>query len=312
MRTLIVGAGAIGGYFGGRLLEANRDVTFLVRPKRAEELASRGLTILSRLGDVSFPRVSTILAENLHETFDLVLLSCKAYDLDGAITSFAPAVGPHTAIVPLLNGIRHLETLDQHFGRERVLGGQCLIAASINQGEIVHLNENHELSFGERDGGLSERVNRIASLMDGVRFNAHASTEIVLEMWEKWVFLASLASSTCLMRAAIGDICASPGGTDFILGLLDECRSIASDAGYPMREDKFNRARGMLTATGATLTASMLRDIERNAPIEADHIIGDLITRGEKSGKKLPHLKTAYTHLKAYEARRTRTLPESK
>jgi 2-dehydropantoate 2-reductase len=312
MRTLIVGAGAIGGYFGGRLLEANRDVTFLVRPRRAEELASHGLKIHSPLGDASISQPSTILAENLHKTFDLVLLSCKAYDLDNAITSFAPAVGPYTAIVPLLNGMRHLEILDQRFGRERVLGGQCLIAASVSQGEIFHLNENHELSFGERDGGLSDRVKRIASLMDGVRFNAHASTEIVLEMWEKWAFLASLAGSTCLMRASIGDICASPGGTDFILGLLDDCRAIAADAGCPMREDKFNRARGMLTAAGSTLTASMLRDIERNAPIEADHIIGDLINRGEKSHKKLPHLNTAYTHLKAYEARRTRTLPESK
>ncbi len=148
--------------------------------------------------------------------------------------------------------------------------------------------------------------------MDGVRFNVHASTDIVLEMWEKWVFLASLAGSTCLMRAAIGDICASPGGAAFILGLLDECRSIAANAGYPMRDAQLTRARNMLTAAGATLTASMLRDIERNAPIEADHIIGDLLSRGEKSQEKLPHLSIAYTHLKSYEARRTRTLPEPK
>ncbi len=147
MRTLIVGAGAVGGYFGGRLLEANRDVTFLVRPRRAEELASRGLQIHSRLGDVSISKPSTVLAENLHETFELVLLSCKAYDLENAIKSFAPAVGPKTAIVPLLNGMRHLEILDQRFGRHLILGGQCLIAASVNQGEIVHLNENHELVF---------------------------------------------------------------------------------------------------------------------------------------------------------------------
>ena len=311
MRTLIVGAGAVGGYFGGRLLEANRDVTFLVRPRRAEELASRGLQIHSRLGDVTISKPSTVLAENLRDTFDLVLLSCKAYDLESAIQSFAPAVGPQTAIVPLLNGMRHLEILDQRFGRDLVLGGQCLIAASVNQGEIVHLNENHELSFGERDGALSERVKRITRLMDGVRFYAHVSTEILLEMWEKWVFLASLAGSTCLMRAAIGDICASQGGADFILGLLDECRSIAANAGYPMREAQFNRARSMLTAA-VTLTASMLRDIERNAPIEADHIIGDLLNRGEKSRESLPRLSMAYTHLKSYEARRARTSLESK
>jgi 2-dehydropantoate 2-reductase len=311
MRTLVVGAGAIGGYFGGSLLEINRDVTFLVRPKRAAELSSHGLRIRSRLGDVSISNPPTVLAENLHNTFDLIILSCKAYDLEGAITSFAPAVGPDTIILPLLNGIRHLDILNQRFGRHRVFGGQCLIAVSLDDGKIVHLNENHDLSFGEQNGTLSDRVKAVAGLMEGARFNAQASTEILLEMWEKWVFLASLAGSTCLMRASIGDICASPGGTDFILGLLDECRSIAASGGYEMREEKLQRARNMLTASGSTLTASMLRDIERNAPIEADHIIGDLLRREAQHGLstgKASSLSIAYIHLKAYEARRSRTL----
>ena len=309
MRTLVVGAGAIGGYFGGRLLEINREVTFLVRPKRAAELASHGLTIRSRVGDASFSKVATVLAENLRQTYDLVLLSCKAYDLDDAITSFAPAVGPHTVILPLLNGMRHLEVLDQRFGRDRVLGGQCFIAAAVKEGEIIHMVETHELSFGERSGTMSDRVHAIAKLMEGARFNAHASAEILQEMWEKWVFLASLAGGTCTMRAAIGDICASPGGADFVLGLLEDCTSIAAAEGYPMREPQLNRARKTLTAARSTLTASMLRDIERNAPIEADHIIGDLLRRGAVlSLGNLSHLKIAYTHLKAYESRRTAML----
>jgi 2-dehydropantoate 2-reductase len=238
MRILVVGAGAIGGYFGGRLLEINRDVTFLVRTKRAAELSSQGLAIRSRSGDVSLSQPATVLAENLSETFDVVLLSCKAYDLEAAITAFAPAVGPHTAILPLLNGMRHLDFLDGRFGRDRVLGGQCLIAVAVKDGEIVHLNETHQLSFGERDGTLSDRVKAIFHGMEGARFNPHASTEILQEMWEKWVFLASLAGSTCLMRATTGDICASPGGTDFIHGLLEECSSITvgrlPDAGSPI------------------------------------------------------------------------------
>jgi 2-dehydropantoate 2-reductase len=309
MRTLVVGAGAIGGYFGGRLLEINRDVTFLVRPRRAAELASHGLTIHSRVGDASFSKVATVLAENLRETYDLVLLSCKAYDLDDAIASFAPAVGPNTVILTLLNGMRHLDVLDERFGRNRVLGGQCFIAVAVKDGEIIHMVETHELSFGERNGEMSDRVYAIAKLMEGARFNAHASAEILQEMWEKWVFLASLAGATCTMRAAIGDICASPGGADFVLGLLEDCTSIAAAEGYPMREPQLNRARKTLTAAGSTLTASMLRDIERNAPIEADHIIGDLLRRGAASSLgDLPHLKIAYTHLKAYESRRTATL----
>jgi 2-dehydropantoate 2-reductase len=310
MRTLVVGAGAIGGYFGGRLLEANRDVTFLVRPGRAAELAAEGLRIKSRLGDVTLSAPPAILAEDLAKTpapFDLVLLSVKAYGLEGSMASFAPAVGPETVILPLLNGMRHLEILGERFGQSRVLGGECVIAATLNEKhEIVHLNESHSLSFGERDGTMSERVKAIGNLMAGARFDAHASATILLDMWEKWVFLATLAGCTCLMRASIGDISAAPGGADLVLRLLDECRAVAAAEGYPPREAFLDRIRPMLTATGSPLTASMLRDIENGAPIEADHIVGDLLRRGRS---RLPEgglavLPIVYTHLKAYEARR--------
>src|SRR5277367_2531109 len=121
MRILVVGAGAIGGYFGGRLLQAGRDVTFLVRPRRSAELAGEGLVIKSPLGDVTLKNPPTVQADKLTEKFDVILLSCKAFDLDDAIASFAPAVGPRTAIIPLLNGMRHLDVLDQKFGAEHVL-----------------------------------------------------------------------------------------------------------------------------------------------------------------------------------------------
>ena len=303
MRTLVVGAGATGGYFGGRLLEAGSDVTFLVRPARAAELAHAGLRIRSAAGDAYFPQPPTVVADSLREPFDLVLLSCKAYDLQGAMESFASAVGPGTTILPVLNGMRHLDILDERFGRARVLGGLCIIAATVNQErEIVHMNDTHTLSFGERDGPMSDRVGAIAKMMEGARFEARLSENILLAMWEKWVFLASLAAGTCLMRAAVGDIVASPGGVDFMLGLLEECRSVAAAEGYLVRDAFLARTRSVLSAAGSTLTASMLRDIERQGPIEADHIIGDLLRRGGPGGSS--RLRIAYTHLKAYEARR--------
>jgi len=308
MRILVVGAGATGGYFGGRLLEASRDVTFLVRPRRAVELAGSGLRIRSRFGDVTLPDPPTVLAGELREAFDVVLFSAKAYDLEAAMESFAPAVGAGTVIVPLLNGMGHLDTLDERFGGERVLGGVCIIAATLNlQREIVHLNDQHGLTFGERDGRLSDRVRALARLMEGARFGVRATAEILLEMWEKWVFLASLASGTCLMRAAVGDIVESPGGGELLLGLLEECRSVAAGAGYPPREESLQRMRGVLTAAGSDFTASMLRDLEHHGPIEADHVIGDLIQRAGKGGNACARLRMAYTHLKAYEARRNRT-----
>lgn len=312
MRVLVIGAGAVGGYFGGRLLEAGGDVTFLVRARRHAELAQRGLVITSPMGDVTIPQPPTIDADDLRQPFDLILLSCKAYDLAAAIPDFAGAVGAETAILPLLNGMSHLDTLDARFGATRVIGGQCGTGVTLGpDGTVVHLNNLHVLGFGERDGTTSGRVRAIAALMARARFDAHASAAIVQEMWEKWVLLASMAASTCLMRATIGDIRGASGGEALVLGLIAECSAIAAREGYAPRPAFLERARTTLTAAGSPLTASMFRDIERNAPIEADHVIGDLIRRGGEPGAgglESPLLHVAYTHLKAYEARRQRTL----
>jgi 2-dehydropantoate 2-reductase len=305
MRILVVGAGAIGGYFGGRLLQAGRDVTFLVRPRRAAELADAGLVIKSPNGDVTQKNPPTVQADTLTEQFDVVLLSCKAFDLDDAIKSFAPAVGPQTSIIPLLNGMSHLDVLDQKFGRERVLGGLCAIAVTLNdKREVVQLAPMQSLNFGERDGQKSDRVRAISETFASGNFGSVASENILQEMWEKWVFLASLAASTSLMRTSVGIILAVPGGKDFMLGMLDECSAVASAEGHAPSGPFFQRTRGMLTADGSQMTASMFRDIKAGAPVEADHVIGDMIARGDAAKVPVPKLRTAYTHLKAYEKQR--------
>ncbi|MBR0871735.1 2-dehydropantoate 2-reductase [Bradyrhizobium tropiciagri] len=304
MRVLVVGAGAIGGYFGGRMLQAGRDVTFLVRPRRASELASAGLVIKSPNGDVTLKNPPTVQADQLAQKFDVVLLSCKAFDLEDAIKSFAPAVGDKTAIIPLLNGMLHLDTLEKKFGAPRVLGGLCAIAATLNEArEVVQLQPMQSLTFGERAGGLSDRVRAIAETFSVVN-GAGASEHIMQDMWEKWVFLASLAASTSLMRTSVGNILAAPGGSDFLLGILDECSAIAADAGHAPAGPFFQRTRGMLTAEGSPMTASMFRDIKAGLPVEADHVIGDLIVRADAAKIPVPKLRTAYTHLKAYEKQR--------
>jgi len=305
MRILVVGAGAIGGYFGGRLLQSGADITFLVRPRRAAELASAGLVIKSPTGDVTLTNPPTVQADTLKETCDVVLLSCKAFDLDDAIASFAPAVGPQTAIIPLLNGMQHLDKLDAKFGKARVLGGLCAIAATLNEKrEVVQLQPMQSLTFGERDGGLSERVRAIFEIFKGGNFNAAASEQILQDMWEKWVFLATLAASTSLMRAPVGVILSAPSGKDFLLGMLDECSAIASAAGHPPGGPFFQRVSGMLTTEGSPMTASMYRDVKAGLAVEADHVIGDLIARADAAKVPVPKLRVAYTHLKAYEAQR--------
>lgn len=305
MRFLVVGAGAIGGYFGGRLLEAGRDVTFLLRPGRAAQLARTGLVIRSGHGDVALPAPPHRLAGGLDETFDVVVLSCKAQDLAPAINALAPAVGPGTAVLPLLNGMRHLDALDARFGPERVLGGECLISTTLDdEGRVIHLNQAHTLLFGERDGARSERGGAIAAAFSGARFDGRHSDAILQEMWEKWVFIASAAGITCLMRAAVGDIAAA-GASEVALALLDECAAIAGTHGFAPRPKVMERFRLMLADPASTLTASMLRDIERGAATEGDHVLGDLLRRAGPE-QAVPLLGLAQAHVRAYEVRRTR------
>lgn len=306
MRILVVGAGALGGYFGGRLLAAGRDVTFLVRARRAEQLARTGLVIVSPLGDITLPSPAMVSAETLRQPFDLILLSCKAYDLAAAIESFAPAVGPNSAILPLLNGMSHMDVLGARFGADRVLGGQCLISATLDpEGRVRHLNDRHLLSFGEQNGARSPRVEAIAAAFAGARFEPRLSTAILHEMWEKWAFIATGAGITCLMRATFGDIVAA-GAAAYTTGMFEECCAIAAGNGFSPSQAMIDRSLAMFTEPGSTIAASMLRDVERGAPTEADHVLGDLLQRSKSGPDAMPLLRVAYAHLKSYEMRRRR------
>lgn len=306
MRVLVLGAGATGGYFGGRMLEAGCDVSFLVRPARAETLRANGLVVESPLGDIRTP-VRTVTRDTAGDGWDVVLLSCKAFDLDDAIDSVAAAFGAQTKVLPVLNGLAHLERLDARFGASRVLGGLCAIAATLTRNGIVrHLNRAHTFVFGARSDDQQEFCQELFADIGRARVDCRLSDAIVLEMWEKWVMLATLAASTCLMRAPVGDIMAAPGGEDLVAGLLDEIQAIATANGNAARPKPLANARKMVTETGSRLAASMLRDVEGGGRIEADHIIGDLLRRGAETGVEAPRLRIAYTHLKAYEAKRAR------
>jgi 2-dehydropantoate 2-reductase len=304
MRILVLGAGATGGYFGGRLAEAGADVTFLVRGRRAEQLGTDGLVVRSPAGDIT-RKVATIAAGDLAPDYDVVLLSCKAYDLADAIAAVAPAVGPQTAVLPVLNGMRHLDALDAAFGPTRVLGGLCAIAATLEQGGTIrHMSPFHLIAFGERSGAPSPRCAALAEAFGCTRCEWRLSETILQEMWEKWVLLASLAAATCLMRASVGHIVATPEGEAFMREMLEESRSVAAAEGYPPREKPLEQARRLLTERGSRFTASMLRDVERGGPVEAEHIIDDLLARGRSHGLALPLLRVASIHLGAYEAAR--------
>lgn len=306
MRILVLGAGATGGYFGGRLQEAGRDVSFLVRPRRAAELAEHGLAIRSPLGNAKL-KPTVVTAGQVREPYDLVILACKAYGLDQAIEDIAPAVGRKTTILPLLNGLRHFDALDARFGAQQVLGGLCSIAVTLGpKGMIDHLGQMHVLRFGERTAEVSPRVNALQQLFSGVNLDAKPSRDVMQALWEKWVMLASLAGMTCLMRAAIGDIVAAPHGEKLMRQMLDECAAVATAYARAPRTAVLDDTRSMLTQAGSNFTASMLRDIEHGNLVEADHILGDMIERGHNVNVFTSLLEIAYCHVKAYEIRHAR------
>jgi 2-dehydropantoate 2-reductase len=293
MRILVLGAGAIGGYYGGRLVEGGADVTFLVRPRRAQQLVERGLVVKSPLGDIE-RKVKTVLAEDIRDPFDLVLLSCKAYDLDNAIAAIMPAMGPQSAVLPLLNGVNHMAALSGRFGAARVLGGACYIGALLDpSGEIRHVGEMERLTFGEVSGERSARSEAIARIFAGTKVNATLNDDIVHAMWEKFVTLASLAAATTLTRGNVGEIMAAPLGESLMLESLGECRRVAAAEGHEPSPDALERTRKMLTTRGSSFTASMMRDLVAGGPTEGDHIIGDLVRRAERRGVPVSLLRVA-------------------
>ena len=310
MRILVLGAGGIGAYYGARIHDAGGDVTFLVRPPRAVQLRENGLQVFSPLGDTRFsPKLVTRdeLAE-AQQTFDVIVLSCKAYDLDSAIEAIAPAVGEQSVILPLLNGVSHIATLAARFGQERVLGGVAFISVALApSGEIRHLNTLHRLAAGSLTATPPKWLAPLAQLFAASGFEFVLADDIEQTMWDKFVFLATLAAATCTLRASVGDILQTIAGGDFINGLLGECVSVAAACGHPVGEVPLAAYRKQLTEPGSALMASMLRDVERGSVTEAEHILGDMVSRAQAKGVAAPLLRLAYSHLQAYELRRANT-----
>ncbi len=304
MKFLVLGAGGVGGYFGGRLAAAGADVTFLVRERRAAQLKSAGLVIESALGDLRIP-VKTVGAAGLQPEYGCVLLTCKAYDLDTAMDAIAPAIDADCAILPLLNGIEHLDRLDARFGAKHVLGGSCHVAATLTpDGVVKHLNDLHRIMYGERDGTHSARILAISAALEKSGVEAKLSDDILLEMWEKVAFLSTLAGMTCLMRASIGEIVAAPDGAALLTRCFRACAEIAARSGHAPRAHVAQRMEAVCTTPASTLTASMLRDLESGGLVEADHVVGYMLRKARELSVDDSLLTIAYTHLKAYENRR--------
>ncbi|MCW0234804.1 MAG: 2-dehydropantoate 2-reductase [Ferrovibrio sp.] len=301
MRLLVVGAGSTGGYFGGRLAQAGRDVTFLVRPGRAAQLQKGGLQIVSPHGDVILtPRLVT--ADRIDGPYDAVILTVKAYSLEAALDDLAPAVGPDTMILPVLNGMRHVDAIRARFGARALIGGLCRIPAQLDeQGRVIQMGKFQDLAYGEMDGSASARIAALDAVLTNAGFDAKLTPHIEREMWEKWTLLAALGGICCLMHGTVGEVAAAPGGRDFALDLIDEVVAAVTAVGKAPTEAFVANTKDTLTRAGSSHTSSMYRDLQKGAPVEADQIVGDLLVRAKQAGIAMPLLSLAYTSLSIYQ-----------
>jgi 2-dehydropantoate 2-reductase len=303
MRILMLGAGGIGGYYGGRLAASGADVTFLVRPRRAEQLARDGLVIKSPKGDLQLP-VKTVTRDTVAPGYDAIVVSCKAYDLDDAIASIRPAAAG-AKIIPQLNGINHLDRLDAEFGAENVLGGVAMIGITLDpDGTVRHLNRADGFVFGEREPGQAAFCAALAPIIARGGFDDRHSHEIMQDMWEKFVFLSCTAALTTLMRGPIGKIASTAHGQSVALEMLAECAAAATAAGFAPRPERAAFSTKAMTDITSVNAASMLRDLQRGGDVEVDHIVGDILARALAAGHPAPMLRAAHTHLKVYQSLR--------
>ncbi|MFF0558012.1 ketopantoate reductase family protein [Streptomyces sp. NPDC004266] len=305
MKILVVGAGATGGYFGALLARAGEDVTFLVRPARAAALRERGLRVVGRDGEWAVePRLVT--ADELREPYDLVLLSVKSTGLDRAIEDVAPAVGPDTAVVPLLNGFAHMDALNDRFGASAVLGGVAKVVTTLDDsGDIRRLAPLAHLAFGEQDGTVSARVERIRKVLDGAGIDAPVPADVLTAMWHKWVFITTFGAVTSLMRGTVGDVYDVPGGPALGPALLDEAAAVAAAAGHPVPEEERAATLAVVSASGSPMVPSLYRDLAAGRPTEVEHLFGDLTARARALGVATPLLDLATLHLRVHQRRVT-------
>jgi 2-dehydropantoate 2-reductase len=304
MKILVVGAGAVGGYFGARLAQAGRDVTFLVRPSRAQQLRSEALRVLSPHGDLTL-QPKTITAKELDgpsDIFDIIFLSVKALALDQAMEDMAPAVGPDTMIYPVLNGMRHIDTLIRRFGEHPVLGGVCMVSTDLDeQGRIVQFTPMQKLIYGELSGAITPRIRSFDETMRNAGFETELSTAIFPAMWNKWVMIASLGLVTCLLDGPIGEINAVPDGEQTILRALDECAAVGAACGFPLPQPVVASLRQAVTTKDSKLTSSMYRDLKKGVPTEVETILGDLLEHGNSHQADTPLLQAGCVRLRVYQ-----------
>lgn len=298
MRILVIGAGATGGYFGARLAQAGRDVTFLAREPRVTQLRDEGLTVVGmHRTDTLHPPVLT--AGQLETPFDLIIVAVKADALASALDVIAAAVGENTVIVPFLNGMAHMDELTARFPGH-VLGGIVRVVTTVDDaGRIVQFKPIATLTIGELSTERTPRVQAALNTLTVPGIDTTLAQDITASMWHKWAFIVASGVATCLFRNTIGNILAVPGGEDAIRRIIAECEAVVAAASYPITDAEHQATLNMLTEPGSVYTSSLYRDVTAGKAGETEHLIGNFAARARHLDVATPVLDLALIQLRA-------------
>ncbi|MFQ5622262.1 MAG: 2-dehydropantoate 2-reductase [Paracoccaceae bacterium] len=301
MRIAIMGAGALGGYFGGRLAAAGFDVTFIARGAHLAAMKTTGLKIESPRGNLCLPQVNATDDPCEVGPVDHVLFLVKNYDVEPAAHAIAPMLGPETAVAAFQNGVSAAERLGAVIGAERVIGGVARIPADVRKpGVIRHSSAHHELVFGEFGAPASERCLHLRDALRASGVDAEVAPDIVTLLWEKFVMLSALSAVTALSRLDIGPIRNNPMSTALLRAAAEECAAVGRAVHPALDADIAERQCRFLDTMPGNVHASMLDDLERGKRLELNYLSGDIVRLGREHGIPTPVHYVAQSALQPY------------
>ncbi|HSB80311.1 MAG TPA: 2-dehydropantoate 2-reductase [Candidatus Methylomirabilis sp.] len=298
MRFAIMGSGGVGGYFGGRLAQAGEDVTFIARGAHLEAIQKSGLTVKSVAGDFQVRAEATNDPGSVGPV-ETILFSVKGYDTEAAGRQIRPMLGPDTTVLCVQNGVDNEEKLETILGKGRVLGGVVHILSTISApGVIAQTAGPRSLKFGEMDGRITPRTERLLQVFTGAGIQAELSTRIRVDLWEKFLFICAHGGVTALGRLNIGEILACSDTAAFYRGVMEEIAAVGRAKGVPLPDDAVERAHSFAQSLQPHMRSSLAHDLLQGNRLEVETLSGTVVRYGREVGVQTPYNFAIYACLK--------------
>lgn len=301
MKVTVVGAGAVGGYFGGRLQEAGLDVTYLVREKRAEQLKQTGLVIQSPFGNTQLTPKLALRAEEI-EACDLIILGVKNYHLPETIESIRPLFAKGAKVLPLLNGVEHFDLLEEQFGSGAVLGGICQIISTLDrEGKILHTNQLHDITFGPLQPEQKEFCQQLADTVKDTNMRMLLSENVRIDIWSKYAFITAFSGVTTASRLPINEVLMHEPTQEVFRLVLTEMWELAKAKGVQLPQRFVEKTIDNMYKLPAGATSSMHQDFRKGLQLEVESLQGAAVRLARQAGVEVPTVRTLYGIIKPYE-----------